>query len=275
MTFERLRQKEDLLYRLGQLFGPIEQLIARGDKATPEDRLRVLARYNAEHQTLITEFHAFSLGEPGHDYRDEYRNFHHALYSFPQRAAQSPEKLSELLNDTLSEAKDAIRSIPVHPESQILETRTPFSTFCKLKTVSNLTSSSIVFVDRFLHQSIFFRYLSDLQTDVVVTLVGPKRAMTDSFLDISRLFALERGPDKYHLISVPFHDIHDRWVQSDDELLQLGNSNAHAAMINDFTIARLDPTNENFQKIAEVISSGIEQFGSNQTEHPKTLSELR
>jgi hypothetical protein len=253
MTFERITKKEELLYKLGRLFGPLEQFVERGDDANNEERSRVLARYSAEYQTLIAEFRAFSLGEPGHDYREELRKFNNALYSFPTNATRTPEKLNESINEALSLAKDAIRGIPVHPGSQILETRTPFSTYCKLKAIANLAASTLIFVDRYLNKSIFYRYLSDLQPSAVVTLVCPKSIMTDSFLDISRLFALERGYDKYRLMSVPHQAIHDRWVQFDGELLQLGNSNAQAAMINDFTIARLDPSTENFNKIIVII----------------------
>jgi hypothetical protein len=274
MTIERITKKEELLYKLGRLFGPLEQFVARGDDANNEERSRVLARYTAEHQTLIEEFRDFSRGEPGHDYRAEFEKFYYALYLFPRHATQTPEKLSEFINEALSLAKDAIRGIPVYPESQILETRTPFSTYCKLKAIANLTASTLIFVDRYLHQSIFFRYLSDLQPSTVVTLVGPKRIMTDSFLDISRLFALERGPEKYRLMSVPSQNIHDRWVQFDSELLQLGNSTARAAMINDFTIARLDPSAENFNILRVIVNSAIEQFGPTNITHPQTSADL-
>ena len=274
MASERLTQKEDLLYKLGLLFGPVVQLVERGNDASTDDRTRVLARYSAEHQALIADFQTFSKGEAGHDYRIEYHSFHNALYKFPKLAAQSPDMLPDLVNQTLSIAKDAIRSIPVYAESQIVDTQTPFSTYCKLKTFANLASSKLVFVDRFLHQSIFFRYLSDLQPNVVVTLVGPRRVMTNDFLDLSRMLALERGSTMYRLLSVPYRSIHDRWVRYDDEMLHLGNSTAQAAMINDFTIARLAPTQENFDRIESIIASATEQFGPTQLSHPQTRADL-
>jgi hypothetical protein len=98
--------------------------------------------------------------------------------------------------------------------------------------------------------------------------------MTDMFLDVSHVFAREVGPDRYTLVSVPYHDIHDRWFRADDTLLNFGNSSAHAAMINDFTITRIDSTVENIAVIDGVVNSGMEQFGPNQTTHPCKSTDL-
>ena len=45
------------------LFGPIDALVAQPDHSE-EVRARIMARYAAEHNKLIREFQAFTLGEP-------------------------------------------------------------------------------------------------------------------------------------------------------------------------------------------------------------------
>lgn len=274
MPRDRHEQKEELLCKLGRLFGPVQDLIARGPDATSDERTRVLARYSAEYEQLITTFREFSTSEPGHDYRAQYNQFHNAVYGFANQAATSPDQIDSFLNVAVATAKEALRSIPVSADSVIFETNTPFSTYCKLKTLCNLAQTRITFVDRFLDQSVFYRYLRDVGDDVVITLIGPRRALTDAFLDVSSLFAHERGSDKYRLVSVPYRGIHDRWLHVDNELYQLGNSTAHAAMLNDFTISHVDATPENLSRVTDKITSGTQQYGPTQTNHPNQASDL-
>ena len=196
------------------------------------------------------------------------------LYGFANQAATNPNGIEDFLDDAVAKAKDTLESIPVSADSVIFETNTPFTTYGKLKTLCNLAQIRITFVDRFLDQSVFYRYLRDIDDGAVVTLIVPRRAFTDAFLDVSRLFAHERGSAKYRLISVPYHDIHDRWLHVDDDLYQLGGSTAHAAMDNDFTISHVDPTPENVGKVTDKIASGIEQFGPTNTNHPNQVSDL-
>ena len=171
---DRIREKEELLYKLGALFGPVEALVAQPNHSE-ESRARVMARYTSEHNKVTQEFHTFSVGEPGHDYRTQYIEFHNALYGLPKQVAKSPDKLADFVQSALQAARAALRSIPVDVESQIFESQTPFTTYCKLKAITGSANSRIVFVDRFLHASVFYRYLSDLQPNVATILV-PKQA---------------------------------------------------------------------------------------------------
>jgi hypothetical protein len=88
---------------------------------------------------------------------------------------------------------------------------------------------------------------------------------TNDFMDVSRLFAQERGPQGYRLIENGH--FHDRWLRCDDKLFTLGGS------IKDldkgpFTISRLDSTPPNRQQFDDAITQGIEVFGPTQTNHP-------
>jgi len=270
---DRFREKEELTYKLGLLLSQVQALVEQPEHSE-EERARVMAQFTEERTDLIQQFKSFSRGEPGFNYQEQYHSFHKALYRLPSDINRSPDKFAELVDAAVQDARTAIRSVPVQADSRIFISRTPFTTYCVLKGIASSATRSIVFVDRYLHVSVFFRYLSDLQPDVTITLVGPKRSMTDEFLDLSRVFAREMGSARYTLISVPYDDIHDRWFRADDTLLHFGNSNANAAMMNNFTISRIDNTPENNAVIDGVIASGTEQFSPNQTNHPQTKADL-
>ena len=115
---------------------------------------------------------------------------------------------------------------------------------------------------------LFHRYLNGLPDSVSVVLVTKDRgnhAEYQSFLDISRLYANERGSSKYRLVAESTN--HDRWLRCDDQLYHLGGSAKDAGRRSAFTITKLEPTPENFQKLDTLAGSGTELFGPNSPTH--------
>ena len=86
------------------------------------------------------------------------------------------------------------------------------------------------------------------------------------FMDVSRLFALERGPAHYRLVAHP--DFHDRWLRCDGQLYALGGSVKDAGMRSDFAIGRIDPMTENMKKDDDLVAAGCELFGPTNMTHP-------
>jgi hypothetical protein len=77
---------------------------------------------------------------------------------------------------------------------------------------------------------------------------------------VSRLFAQERGPDRYRLIVNP--NLHDRWVVFDEKrIYSLGGSAKDAGYRDYFTIASVDASPANLQAIQDQINNGVEWFG--------------
>ena len=84
-------------------------------------------------------------------------------------------------------------------------------------------------------------------------------------MDVSKLFAHEREPQKYRLIES--RNFRDRWLRCDDKMFTLGGS------IKDFdrgpfTMSRLDTTASNRQHFDDAVAQGVEIFGPNHTSHP-------
>lgn len=275
MSSDRMREKEQLLYGLGLLFSPVEELVTMEVPSRNQQLPRVLARFTSERKTLISEFDRFSKSEVGHDYENESHKFRRALMRFTRLVEEDPDGLKQIMDETLETAKAAIRSIPAAPESEILGAHTPFSTYCKIKLVFDLATERIILVDRYLDRTIFHRYLADVQKGVSVTLVGPLNAMTDEFLDLSRLFAYERGSQNYRLLAIERKSVHDRWLMHDDSLLHLGNSTAQAAVLNDFTITSVEPTVENMGRVNALVGRATELYGPNVQEHPVKRSNIQ
>jgi hypothetical protein len=104
-------------------------------------------------------------------------------------------------------------------------------------------------VDRYLDHSFFHRYLYGTVVSPKVTLLtvpqpapgGRDAGRYREFLDVSRLYAQERGPDKYTLLTLPPSDFHDRWLRRDDELFLLGGSPKDLEKL--FTIGKLERLN--------------------------------
>ena len=92
-----------------------------------------------------------------------------------------------------------------------------------------------------------------------------KRRWTE-FLEISRLFAQERGIAAYRLVVHP--DLHDRWIVFDDKrIYSLGGSAKDAGNRDFFTITAVEPSVANLQAIRTQISTGDEFFGPNTAHH--------
>ncbi len=274
---DRAQQKNELLIKLGALFGPLQRLVASPESYDEQERAEVIARYCAEFPKLMREFQAFSVGQPAHDYTIQYYNFHNAVYEVMSKLRTGQSELPDILSRTLPLAQAAIAAIPIPRDAAIFEAQTPFSTYCKLKDlVEGDATNSIVWVDAYMASSIFHRYLRDLTFQASVTLVTcePKATAAKrdedrwtSFLDVSRLYALERGPTSYRLV-VHQGLLHDRWLLLDHKrLYTLGGSAKDAGDKQYFTLARLDASTENLKKVQNHVDTGKEYFGAKTPQH--------
>jgi hypothetical protein len=106
---------------------------------------------------------------------------------------------------------------------------------------------------------------------VVTSDPGPHAGKKDKqrwteFLDVSRLYAHERGPDLYRLVVQP--NLHDRWVTFDSKRIYgLGGSAKDAAIKDCFTLTTVEATDENLARTEQDTNSGTELFGPNTPTH--------
>jgi hypothetical protein len=273
---DRLQQKNELFMKLGALFGPLQHLAESPGSYNEEERKEAIARYSNEWRKLEREFRAFSTGQAGHAYTIERRNFTLALYRVILDL-DAGGNLADILARRVPQARAAIAAIPIPRNATILEAQTPFSTYCKLKDlVEGHATSSLVWIDAYMDCSIFYRYLRNLRPEVAVTLVTcePKPSAGKreqerwaSFLDVSRLYAQERGTGCYRLV-VHQGLLHDRWLTLDNKrLYTLGGSAKDAGDKQYFTLAGIDASAPNLEKVQEHVDTGKEYFGKSTPTH--------
>jgi hypothetical protein len=65
---DRLREKQELLVKMGSLFGPLHRILQRPEQYDEQDRARVVAQFWSESHELNAQVTAFTLSEPGCNY---------------------------------------------------------------------------------------------------------------------------------------------------------------------------------------------------------------
>ncbi len=185
----------------------------------------------------------------------------------------SESDLLKLVREVSARVTEILMSIPVPVDSAIYEAQTPFSTYCFVKDLCSTVKTRIVWLDRYFDQTVFHRFFTDTPRSVQVTLVtlplSAAKGKADTqriaeFLNVSRIFASERGQAGYRLISN--NQFHDRWLQCDQKLFTLGGSIKDLSK--PFTVSRIDFTPENEKHFDDAITSGVELYGLTQGQHP-------
>lgn len=86
------------------------------------------------------------------------------------------------------------------------------------------------------------------------------------FMSVSKLFAQERGPSGYRLLTD--NQVHDRWLECDKKMFALGGSIKDVENDTTFTVSKLDGTTDNQHHFDDAVTRGMEVFGPLQTTHP-------
>jgi hypothetical protein len=266
-------QQADLIFKLGLLLSPLQEIADHPERHDAHSRARAGGKFFADAPKPESEVRSFTQREPGHDYQREWRKLHvafHALRDGVREHLDNPVALSALLKEQYAAIRNGILAIPVSVDAVILEAHSPFSTYCVVKDLCQTVTERLIWVDRYLDSSLFHRYLRDVSINVHVTLLTwppSKREAKEfsEFLDVSRLYAAERGPDNYRL--VVHSDIHDRWLCCDGQIYALGGSVKDASQRSHFTLSKVDSTEENFDKIDHLLNTGTEIYGPTQHEH--------
>lgn len=274
----RKREQADIIYKLGQLFGPVLKAVENPSGYDQDEKARIVARYLADMPGFLNRVHDFTRSEKGHDYMAHWNQIHNSVYDLHGLVINHPidsQHFRNALIERSNKARDVILSIPVPLDSTIYEARTPFSTYCLVKDICSTAKAEIIWLDRYFDQGIFHRYFADVPSNVLVTLItwpqseckGARDTQRyQEFMDVSKLFAQERGPAGYRLVTN--QDFHDRWLCCDDKLFTLGGSIKDIAKDSTFTLSRLDSTPENRKHFDDAVANGVEVFGKRHPIHP-------
>src|SRR5262249_53640241 len=244
----RKKDQAELLFQFGTLLGPVLKLAEHPESYDGEERTRILARFWGEKDRFEQAVRRFVAGEPGHFYYEALISILDSLPG-PVQLSRRPSN-SEFLHaitECRDKVMDGICSIPIPVEATIHEAGTPFSTYCIIKDLCSTVKTELVWMDRYFDQALFHRYFADTPSTARVTLVtwpetkcqsAADRRRYDEFMNVSRLFAQERGPERYRLITD--EQFHDRWLRCDDKLFALGGSVKDLRNDVTFTISKLD-----------------------------------
>jgi hypothetical protein len=272
----RKRQRAEIIFKAGQLFGPLLKLVEYPESYDQDERTRIVARYLAETQKFTQSSMDFTRGEPGHFYQSQYFRVTHLMSQITEVAAAADfDHMVEKIRPMTATVLDIINSIPVPIESAIHEANTPFSTYCLAKDLCSTARSRVDWMDRYFDSTLFGRYLIDVPDTTVITLItwpesrcsgARDRQRYADFMSVSRLYALERGPDKYRLLTA--ENFHDRRLRCDDKMFALGDSIKDLGKNSTFMISKLDGTDENQRHFDDAIDQATEVFGPSNTTHP-------
>jgi hypothetical protein len=270
---DRLQQKHNLFVKLGALFGPLQRLVAHPEQYDDQERAEVLGRFFAEYMTLQREFSTFSTGQPGHSYAIQDVQFSMVL-NFVHARLLDGHPLEKVVPEEFAKALAAIDAVPIPRTSVILEAGSPFTAYCRLRQLCEVDATvSLTWLDPYLDANIFHRFLSSVRIQVPVTLVTCEPSASKQnkvrwmrFIDVSRLYAQERGDAGYRLVVQP--SLHDRWVVFDAKrIYNLGGSAKDAARRDYFTITTVEASVCNLQTVHRLIISGTEYFGPSTPSH--------
>jgi hypothetical protein len=254
----RQQAKEGFFFKLGLLLAPLKDMVDNQEPCAQSTRTKRMAQYCASFEALIREFQEFCRAEPGHDYQAQGIKFMNALILLRHTMVEG-RPMGEVLCECEQKAMSAIAEVPVLGDALILPAETPFTAYCVLRDICLAARDRIILVDPYVDDTLFHRYLRDVQAGVHVTLVTaePRPGQTaderryQTFLDVSALYARERG-EKLYLLAVS-DALHDRYLCADTDLWQLGGSVKDAAHKKGFTITRIEATRERMAALEQLI----------------------
>lgn len=264
--YDRKQEQVELIFMLGQLFGPLIELAENPELFDRWERSRFMARFSADHPKFYQAFNKFCNSEPGHYYELELRLFSplfNIMLSQIDPNFEDMAKFKSLINDTKKKILDILLSIPIPQISIIHEAWTPFSTYCFLKDRCLSVLEKLIWVDRYFDPTIFYRYLRYVPNNIKITLITwPENKFTTKkdierfkeFIDVSNIFTKEKI--NYKLLSN--ENIHDRWLLCDKQIYNLGGSVKDASQKDFFSVSIINPNETNMSKINQLIESGIE-----------------
>jgi hypothetical protein len=272
----RKKQQAEMFTKLGALFGPLMKWAESPGTYDTDEKSRIFARFFAEATTFQSMFTTFTKSEPGHDYLLQYYQVANHLGPFASYAGQmTVADFCGHIQKVYADLFSAIFSIPVPVESAIHEAHTPFSTYCLLKDMCSTVIQRIIWMDRYFDATLFGRYFADVPRRANITLVtypitqckGVKDEQRyKDFTSVSKLFAQERGPSGYRLLTDTL--FHDRWLECDSKMFVLGGSIKELGNATTFTVSKLDDTADNQRHFDDALARATEIFGPSQTFHP-------
>lgn len=266
-------QQAEFIYEIGLWLGPVIE-VARNPQNYDSTALRTRrARFQKNFETLSDRLNAFCAKVMGVSGSVEWHDIQGPLahiYNSVRDRLHQPTLLPELEKSMEQHRHNLLANLAALPAGNSVMTfdaNTPYSTYLRLKDLFDTVAAEIVYADRYVDASLFYRYLRRVDPAVKVTVVTWPRVLADNeFLDASRMFATERGSQLYRLLDEP--TFHARLLQLDQQVMLLDGSIKHAGHNSPSMITTLPAGAASLQQVQDVVTKAKEVFGPSQTAHP-------
>ena len=141
--------------------------------------------------------------------------------------------------EAISEVMIALAQI-IPPAIDVnLKASNPFSAYCFISNILSSVSYSLIVIDPYLDQSIFYRYLYRLDNSIQIKLVSDESKLTgqrlNAFNSVEALFKTEYPNYELKLLQ----NLHDRYVLTETNAYTLGGSIKDAAKNSDYSITQV------------------------------------
>lgn len=252
----RKEQQAELLIQFGELIASMNELVNYPDQQTSQTRTKASAKFTHDRDSFQHLLNEFTRGEPGHDYRVENTQVSKRLNSFTNQMVSFRDD-TEKLRDELTKLREtvivSILSIPCELDSEVLEAGSPFIAFIKIRSICETANRELIFVDPYMGQGAVRRYFHGIPEQVAVTVITKQRGSDEfrDFLDVSKLYADERGQSKYHLMYHP--DLHDRYLKCDDTVYHLGGSLKDAGRKSGYTVSKIRVASDGAAQVLKLL----------------------
>jgi len=264
---------------VGLLVDPIRRLLADED-----DRLRrlpyVRSQFNADLAKFQGELSTFCTVGP-HQFEVEYHRARRAsnqfLTIFDQLQQGVPmDQVVSAFDVAMHTITTAIRAIPADEDDAILPAGSPFSAFLQIRALCAAADARLDLFDPYLDADSFHRYLADVPSSAIVTVVTDTRVLEpisgdtrglqrrDRIVAVSTLFA-EQRPDRYRLLAAA--KLHDRHLRINDRVYHLGGSVKDAARSAAYSVTEMDSTTAIHGSLDSEISGATKWYPDTQNEH--------
>lgn len=277
----RYEERDELLTELGLLVDPIRRL----DLSSTQDRKKIpYIRAQFENELAVFLDHVTACCRAGEmTFQREASAVSNAVTDFHRilkgcQTTSNNEFIKVEFPKCLKRIQDAIRAIPCDDPGKILPSKSPYTTYLRLRAICGAAKNSLDLFDPWLDASTFHRYFPRIEDTVNVTIVTSSKLMVstastmtqrdiqrrDRIIAISELLA-NQYPNNYQfrVSSQP----HDRHLRVDGDIFHLGGSVKDAGDKAYFTISNLDPTQSNDTFLDGVIAGADEWFGQSVTTH--------
>lgn len=257
-----IAERNDLIFRAGLLLAPLYDAL---DETTSLEWATAVARVASDtkaFQRTVTSF----CTRPGH-------RFSHVITGVilllnPLRQAARKPWNRDMVDDLKKELLDLLGSVPIDVPGEILAAHSPFSAYVAIRDRCLTASKKVTLVDKFLDETVFFRYLRGLRTKEVVLVTKEGVQNNPAFIDLSRLFGAQRSAQGYRLVVHPDKKLHDRHLRCDDMVFNLGPSTNSVAERTYATLSAADSSSAMSVQVDLLESTGTELFGPANPSHP-------